>query len=37
MTINLKVGNVFHIEDPENHVRINNKDYMVVEDATGMD
>ena len=35
MTINLKVGNVFHIEDPENHVRINNKDYMVVEDAIG--
>ncbi|AUV59884.1 hypothetical protein HOS79_gp085 [Lactobacillus phage Nyseid] len=35
MTINLKVGNVFHIEDPENHVRINNKDYMVVKDATG--
>ena len=35
MTINLKVGNVFHIEDPDVHARINNKDYMVVEDAIG--
>jgi len=35
MTINLKVGNVFHIEDPEIHIRINDKNYMVVTDATG--
>ena len=35
MTINLKVGDVFHIEDPEMHARINNKDYMVVEDTIG--